>query len=128
MCVACLASKSAVHPSFLDSLGRPAAFVSRDHTIVRSNASIRQVFAKMKGENQGLRIGEALDCIHASADDRCGETDHCSHCGLHRLIGLVHSSGERLRRIPVHHRRKSGRLETFEFTAAKAGESVLLLL
>lgn len=128
MCVSCLASKSAVHPSFLESLGRPAAFVSRDLTIVRSNASIRQLFAKMKSGSQGLRIGEALDCVHASADDRCGETAHCHHCGLHRLIGLVHSSGERLRRIPIHHQRKSGRRDTFEFTAAKAGEAVLLLL
>jgi hypothetical protein len=128
MCVTCLASKSLAHPSLLDSLGRPAVFVARDHTIVRSNASIRRFFVKLKSESDGLRIGEALDCMHASSDDRCGETARCPDCGLRRLIGLVHSSGERLRRIPIHHQRKSGLRQTFEFTAARAGEAVLLLL
>ena len=128
MCATCLASISVMHPSFLDGLGRPAAFVASDHTIVRSNAAIRQIFAITKGESHGLRIGDALDCIHASADPRCGDTAHCHHCGLHRLIGLVHSSGERLRRIPIHHRTKSGRHDTYEFTAVKVGEAVLLLL
>ena len=128
VCTTCLAFKSAVHPSFLDVLGRPAFFVSRDHTVVRSNTAIREAFPRLDDMGTGVRIGEALDCAHVSEEDRCGETAHCPHCGLNRLIGLVHGSGERLRRIPVHHQRKSGARQTLEFTAAKAGEFVLLLL
>jgi len=127
-CTTCLAPACIAHPAYLETVDRPAVLVSKDHAILRSNRVFREAFGRVSGVDGTTRIGEALDCGHLAGSQRCGETAYCLQCGLRRVIGLVYISGERLRRIPVHHVRKPGHRETLEITAAKTGEFVLLLL
>lgn len=132
LCQACLNSLLSTHDedlsTFLDSLGRPAALVARDHTVLLSNGQLRKMLEKFDHDIVGLRIGEALECMYSGKHSRCGENEVCLHCGLRRLVDLARISGEKIGEFPMTIRRKSGASQMFKFATEKAGDTVLLMI
>jgi len=113
---------------FLDSVDHPAALVARDHTVLHSNSSLGKLLEKFDHDIVGLRIGEALECLYAKHERRCGEGEVCLHCGLRRLVELARISGEKIAQFPMTLRHRSGETQSFTFATEKAGEAVLLMI
>lgn len=123
-----LSSRDEGLAAFLDSLGRPAALVDRDHTVLFSNGLLRKMLEKFDHDIVGLRIGEALECSYSGTQGRCGENEVCLHCGLRRLVDLARISGEKIGEFPMTIRRKSGASQVFKVATEKAGDTVLLMI
>jgi len=62
--------------------------LNEERQIVYANAAFRQAIYVADGhEILGMRLGEALNCIHAFEDSGgCGTTEFCSQCGAVKAI------------------------------------------
>jgi signal transduction histidine kinase len=77
----------------------PIVVMVLDHQrrIVLANAKAVEVTRRQAQELTGLRLGEALDCIHArETPGGCGSTEFCAWCGALRAVksGLANVSGQ----------------------------------
>jgi len=103
----------------------PAALIDSDMTVVAVNGGFEQIF-RGDHELRGMKVGSVLDCIRPTAETPCGETYSCPHCGIRRLVDATRASGERIRRVAMSFRHKSGLDRTYVFTTHKRGDTVLL--
>ncbi|MBU1419433.1 MAG: sensor histidine kinase [Proteobacteria bacterium] len=89
-----IANNNSVMSGLLHSIGGLLAILNEHRQII----SINDSFLKMLGihdpsEALGLRLGEALQCIHAQEEPAgCGTTKFCSTCGA--AIAIVTSLGQ----------------------------------
>jgi hypothetical protein len=112
----------------LESSDMPVALVGNDMTVLAFNSRFEQVFRKFDGEIGGMKIGEIVDCAVATPSEACGLTHLCLHCGIKRLVDITRISGERLSRIPMSFRHKSGLEQTYVFTTDKRGLTTLVTI
>jgi hypothetical protein len=115
-------------PSFLESMKAPAAIVERDLTVVYSNSRLCGIAETCGDEAVGLKVGQALGCVHAEEAGICGQSEACLHCWLKRLVDLARISGEKLPDMPFDFTRKTGSHRFFRISAEKAGEAVVLMI
>jgi hypothetical protein len=64
----------------LDSVPDWVVILNRQRQIVLANDSFTRLVGRPEHALLGMRIGEALDCIHAGLD-ACGTTEFCRMCG-----------------------------------------------
>lgn len=112
----------------LETLDRPAAYVTRDLTVMTSNSLFTRYFGRFHHDAMGLSIGEAMQCRSAEKRDHCGEAALCLHCGIRRLIDLARITGESFSDIPLLLRDTTGAEQLFRFSCTKAEESILVVL
>ena len=112
--------------AYLESLGIPAALVSREQVVLDSNAH----FLRMASGREvvGTRIGEILDCMYAPLLGQCGDTVPCLLCKVRRSLEHTWLTGEGLHEVPFSFPHKVEERRTFAITTEKAGDAVLLLL
>jgi len=77
----------------------PIVVMVLDHQrrVVLANAKAVEVTRREAHELMGLRLGEALDCVHArETPGGCGTTEFCAWCGALRAVksGLANASGQ----------------------------------
>jgi hypothetical protein len=111
---------------FLESVESPAALVARDLTVVFSNSRLCGIAEKCGEEAVGLKLGQALGCMHAEETRVCGQSDACLHCWLRRSVDLARISGERLPNVPFDFTPRSGTRRSFKVSVEKAGDAVVL--
>lgn len=107
----------------LDGLPEPAFLLNAQRQIVLANRAGTALAAKLGAPSavEGLRIGEALECVNVAAGpDGCGTSARCQHCGAGRANkAFSDSAGEyqgEFRLRSVHHGVESA--HTFQFHLA----------
>jgi hypothetical protein len=114
--------------AYLEKFKKPAVLVDNTLAIRFHNSRFRRTFTRRNHGIVGLRLGETLECAHAAANYRCGESPICFHCAVKRVVEIARVSGEILTEIGATYSHKSGLPQTFKLTAKKTGEEVLLIL
>ncbi len=107
---------------------QPAAFVTRDHTILFSNIRLLKALSKFNHDVIGRRIGDVLGCKNAASLGQCGDTVGCIRCGIRKSIELTRTTGERVSGIPTDFQHKSGARGKLRITTDKVREAVLLII
>ena len=87
-------SGNPVVSGLLHSVSGIVAILDEHRQIVALNDSLLQMLGiKNPGQALGLRLGEALHCVHASDEPAgCGTTEFCSTCGA--AVAIVASLEE----------------------------------
>jgi len=72
----------------LEAIPDPAVVLNRQRQIIAANARLRQLLGLASlPEVLGLRLGEALDCLHCPHTEAgCGTGPFCVHCGAVQAI------------------------------------------
>ncbi len=85
-------------PMLFDAVDEMILVLNRERQIVFANNAFRRVVdARDLRTVCGLRVGEALDCIHsAERESGCGTTKFCSECGAARAILQGAQGGSRV--------------------------------
>jgi hypothetical protein len=109
----------------LESHHQPAALIAPDMTVLAFNSRFEQLF-QSDHELGGMRVGEIVNCFHPTPEMPCGESHLCPHCEIRRLVELTRISGEKISKVPLSFRHKSGLDQTFVFTTHRQGETILL--
>jgi K+-sensing histidine kinase KdpD len=66
----------------LDSLPEPTMVLNAQRQIVLANEKTEAVLGRSKQCMLGMRVGEAIECVHAHDDPAgCGTTSFCKNCG-----------------------------------------------
>ena len=61
--------------------------LNNKYQIVFGNETLYEWLLPRKPDvNLDLRIGEALQCVNASGDEKCGFSEHCKTCGVLRAL------------------------------------------
>jgi signal transduction histidine kinase len=65
----------------------PIVILGRDRRILYANPAARVLGAPHNGERiEGLKLGEALHCLHSQEPAGCGDTPACLYCGANTAI------------------------------------------
>jgi PAS domain-containing protein len=73
----------------LDSLPEPTMILNEHRQIVQANEKTKAVLGRSRQELLGMRVGEAIDCIHAYDEPAgCGTTKFCRSCGAVRAMTI----------------------------------------
>ncbi len=72
----------------LSAMPNPVTILNKNRQIVYANPAFRQILGfNDNGEIFGLRLGEAVQCLHASeSKEGCGTTEFCSQCGAAKAM------------------------------------------
>lgn len=82
-----LAGSSSLISKLLDSFPGPAVILNQDREIVLANDKLAAFLGKSQQQLQGLRPGEALNCVHwKEGVCGCGTTKFCVVCGADQAI------------------------------------------
>jgi len=87
---------------FLDQLPTPVLVIGADHCVRTANHRAVKLLGKAVARFRGSRIGETLECIHASEPAGCGETVHCKTCAIRRSVEETQATGEKLSGVPAY--------------------------
>ena len=109
----------------LESHHLPAALIGVDMTVLSFNSRFEQLF-RNDHELRGMRVGAVVSCFHPTPEMPCGETNFCPHCGIRRLVEVTRISGQKISHITMSFRHQSGLDQTYVFTTAKRGDTILL--
>lgn len=112
--------------AYLELLGTPAALLSQDQMVLKSNTRFQRMASNR--EVAGVRLGEVLDCMYAPLLGLCGETVPCLLCKVKRSIEHTWRTGEGLLEVPFSFPHKVESRKTFAITTEKVGDAILLLL
>ncbi|MBI4867996.1 MAG: histidine kinase [Candidatus Wallbacteria bacterium] len=85
-------------PMLFDAVDEMILVLNRERQIVFANNAFKRVVDARDVETVcGLRVGEALDCIHsAERESGCGTTKFCAECGAARAILQSAEGGSRV--------------------------------
>ncbi len=73
----------------MDSFPEPAVVLNRQRMIVLANDKFAQMLDRRSEQFLGLRLGEAVQCVHAFDEPAgCGTTEFCQYCGA--VNAMVH--------------------------------------
>jgi signal transduction histidine kinase len=65
----------------------PLVILGQDRRIRYANPAARALSAPQCGEHiEGLKLGEALRCVHSQEPEGCGDTPSCLYCGANAAI------------------------------------------
>ncbi len=121
-----LSSRDETLSEYLEALGRPAALLSSNLTVLFANFKFCKALMIFPHDIVGRMIGEVLNCVYTSTPGSCGETVSCSLCDLKKLIELSQKE-ERSIYTQVDYLRKPGILMRMEIIVKKAGEAILFM-
>jgi signal transduction histidine kinase len=77
----------------LDCFPEPAMILNQQRQIVLANDKLAILLGRPRASLLGLRLGEALDCVHAAGEPAgCGTTVFCRACGAGNAIVNSQSS------------------------------------
>lgn len=89
--------RSPVISTILKSVGRPGVVLDKHRMIVGSTEDFQEWTERNGTELLGLRIGDALGCVHAGKEPAgCGTTPWCCTCGA-----AIATQIARVRSVPV---------------------------
>ena len=93
-------------PHFRDLLNAfpsPAVILNHFHQIVAANQWLCAFLSRREGELLGMRIGEALRCIHlANGNGECGTSRFCETCGaLEAILNTQRPGGGDVRECTI---------------------------
>ncbi len=76
-----------LHRAMFDAMPMPVFLVDADASILEYNAAASQLVGSKKHLVLRRRLGEVLDCLHATeAPDGCGHSAACPECGMRKSI------------------------------------------
>jgi hypothetical protein len=79
---------SATSVTFLSDLDpNPLVILGQNRRILYANPAARALSGPQNGEHiEGLKLGEALRCVHSQEPGGCGDTPSCLYCGANTAI------------------------------------------
>ncbi|MCP4379233.1 MAG: hypothetical protein GY794_24055 [bacterium] len=79
---------------FLDYLDIPVLLIESEPRSLTANEPARKLLGKGSHDIDGLRGGEAIECVHASSPDGCGQTEHCKSCTIRNTVRETFETGK----------------------------------
>jgi hypothetical protein len=92
------------HPSlqeFLDRLGMPVLLVDDDVNVLAANDMASKLLGKEKGELEGYRGGDVIECSYARLPGGCGRTVHCNACAIRMSVQDTCTTGKSCEKVPA---------------------------
>lgn len=79
----------------LDAYPGPVALLNGSRQIVAANAALAAVLGRTPGDLIGLRVGEAVGCVHSAEDpEGCGTAEACRYCGAAQAMACFERNGQ----------------------------------
>jgi nitrogen-specific signal transduction histidine kinase len=79
--------------SHIDSIPIPIILVSRNNSIVATNAEADRLLGRKPEATLQLPFGTVFDCVHSRLPEQCGRTIHCSGCVIRNCVSATFNTG-----------------------------------
>jgi PAS domain-containing protein len=115
----------------LNSIEFPVLVTSKSVAIQQMNRTAERILGRSLADRAGLKIGAAIECLHAGMPGGCGGSEYCEGCVMRNTITETHEDGQPRYGVYSEHEllaAEGARARRFRFSATKAGEAVLLVI
>jgi hypothetical protein len=86
----------------IDGINLPVLLLDGDVRVLAANATARKLLSRKQSDINGRLLGEVIGCAHARKSGDCGDTFHCSSCGMRLTVTYTMVTGEECREVPVY--------------------------
>jgi hypothetical protein len=85
----------------IDSIPIPIVLVSRDNSVVATNAEADKMLGRKPETTLDLTFGTVFDCVHSRFPEQCGRTIHCSGCVIRNCVSATFDTGAPQLAVPA---------------------------